>query len=120
MTLQGLIYVDTQREFLLVDWFHSSGPHSDRGAACCEAHTNFANESACLAADGLRNEVVTIQKSQEVLKMLALYMTVSFAINCSIKNTSTTIFLAFRAHQTPASTGRSRILWVGCGFCELQ
>jgi hypothetical protein len=40
------------------------------GAACCEAHTNFANESAFLVADNICNEVVTIHRSQEVLKML--------------------------------------------------
>jgi hypothetical protein len=39
-------------------------------AACREAHTNFADESACLTADNVRNEVVTIRRSQEVLKIL--------------------------------------------------
>jgi hypothetical protein len=40
-------------------------------AACCEAHTNFADESACLKADNVRNEVVTIHRSQVVLKILS-------------------------------------------------
>jgi hypothetical protein len=39
----------------------------------CEAHTNFADESACLTADNVRNEVATIHRSQEVLKVLSLY-----------------------------------------------
>jgi hypothetical protein len=39
--------------------------HSVRCAACREAHTNFADESA----DNVWNEVVTIHRSQEVLKM---------------------------------------------------
>jgi hypothetical protein len=42
-------------------------------APCCEAHTNFANESACLTADNVQNEVITIHRSQEVLKLLSLY-----------------------------------------------
>jgi hypothetical protein len=32
---------------------------------------NFANESACLMANSVWNEVVTIHRSQEVLKMLS-------------------------------------------------
>jgi hypothetical protein len=32
---------------------------------------NFANESACLMADNIWNEVATIHRSQEVLKMLS-------------------------------------------------
>jgi hypothetical protein len=48
--------------------------HGDLSTTGCKAHTNFADESACLAMDNVRNEVVTIHKSQEELKMLALYM----------------------------------------------
>jgi hypothetical protein len=40
----------------------------------------FADESASLPADNVRNEVVTIQRSQEVLKMLPLYAWISFVI----------------------------------------
>jgi hypothetical protein len=46
-----------------------------------KAHTNFAVESACLTADNVWNEAVTIHRSQEVLKMLSLYMEISSAIN---------------------------------------
>jgi hypothetical protein len=45
--------------------------HGGRYAACCEAHTNFADESASLKADNVRNEVVIIHESQEVLKTLS-------------------------------------------------
>jgi hypothetical protein len=36
-----------------------------------QAHTNFVDESACLTADNVRNEITTTDKSQEVLKMLS-------------------------------------------------
>jgi hypothetical protein len=58
--------------FYFVDRFHGSALHGCRCADCCEAHTNFADESACLTADNIWNEVVTIQRSQEVLKMLSI------------------------------------------------
>jgi hypothetical protein len=45
----------------------------DQCPAGYETHTNFADESACLAAGNVQNEVVTIYRSQEVLKMLSLY-----------------------------------------------
>jgi hypothetical protein len=51
---------------------HSSVLHGDWCTANCEAHTNF--ESICLWANNVQNEVVTIHTSQEVLKMLSLYM----------------------------------------------
>jgi hypothetical protein len=57
-----------------VDRFHCSALHGGRCAACCEAHANIADESACLTAYNFRNEVLTfVHKSQEVLKMLSLY-----------------------------------------------
>jgi hypothetical protein len=59
--------------------------HCDRCAAFREEHTNFADVSACLTADNVRNKVVTIHGSQEVLKMLSLYTQISFAINCFVK-----------------------------------
>jgi hypothetical protein len=54
-----------------VDRVHGSALHGGRSTACCEAHTNFADESAWLTADNVRKEVVTIHRSQEVLKMLS-------------------------------------------------
>jgi hypothetical protein len=62
-----------REDFYFVDWFHGSALHGDRGAACREAHTNFSDESACLTADNVRNEVITIHRSQKVLKILSLY-----------------------------------------------
>jgi hypothetical protein len=41
-----------------VDRFHGFALHGDWGAVCREAHTNFADESPCLEADNVRNEVV--------------------------------------------------------------
>jgi hypothetical protein len=61
--------------------------HSNRCTAGSKVHTNFANESACLMADNVQNEVVTINRSQEMLKMLSLYMSISFAVNCFFKKT---------------------------------
>jgi hypothetical protein len=40
----------------------------------CEAHTNFADESVHLLVSNIQNEVITIHRSQEALKMLSLYM----------------------------------------------
>jgi hypothetical protein len=55
------------------DRFHSSALHGYRCIIGREVHMNFADESACLTADNVRNEVVTIHRSQVVLKMLSLY-----------------------------------------------
>jgi hypothetical protein len=49
------------RGFYFVDRYYGSALHGDRGAACREAQTNFANEAA------------KIHGSQGVLKMLFLY-----------------------------------------------
>jgi hypothetical protein len=54
-----------------VDQVHGSALHSGQCATCCEAHTNFADESACLTADYVPNEVVIIHRLQMVLKMLS-------------------------------------------------
>jgi hypothetical protein len=43
------------------------------GATCRKAHAYFANEFAWSMAYNILNEVVTIHRSQEVLKMLSLY-----------------------------------------------
>jgi hypothetical protein len=53
--------------------FHGPVLHGDRSTAGSEEHTNFASESACLTADNVLSEVVTIHRSLEVLKMLPLY-----------------------------------------------
>jgi hypothetical protein len=53
--------------FYCADRAHDSGLQGDQCAACREAHMNFAHESA----DNIWNEVVTIHRSQEVLKMLS-------------------------------------------------
>jgi hypothetical protein len=46
------IHIDRE-DFYFVDRFHGSALHGDR---CSAAHTNFADESACLTADDIRNE----------------------------------------------------------------
>jgi hypothetical protein len=104
-----------REDFYFVDWFHG-----DQGAACHKMHMNFANESACLTGDNIQNEIVTIRRSQEVLKMLSLYTQISFTINCFIKKQMSNILLALTVHQTPTFTGWSRTSWVRCGFCELR
>jgi hypothetical protein len=62
-----------REDFYFVDRFHGSALHGDRGAACREAPMNFADESARMMADNVRNEVVTIHRQQTVLKMFFLY-----------------------------------------------
>jgi hypothetical protein len=44
-----------------VDRVHGSALHSGRCTACREAQTNFYNESACLTADNILNEVDNTQ-----------------------------------------------------------
>jgi hypothetical protein len=61
-----------REDFYFVDRFYGSALHGDRCTAGCEAHTNFADESICLLVGNVRNEVVTVHRSQ-VLKMLSLY-----------------------------------------------
>jgi hypothetical protein len=73
-----------------------------------------------MTADNFRNEVVTIHRSQEVLKMLSLYTQISFAINSFFLNTGPTILLALTERQIPTFTGWSGTSWVRRGFCELQ
>jgi hypothetical protein len=71
----------------------------------------FADESACLTADNIRNEVVTIHRSQEVFKMLSYLHVDIFSINCFVKKkTGATFLLALTAHQTPTFTGWLRQL----------
>jgi hypothetical protein len=47
--------------------------------ASCEAHTNFADESMCLLAENIQN-VVTIHRSQKMLKMVTLYIQTFLAL----------------------------------------
>jgi hypothetical protein len=61
-------------DFYVVHRFHASALHGSWCATYCKAHLNFANESAWLLANNVRNEVVTIHGSQVVLTMLPLYM----------------------------------------------
>jgi hypothetical protein len=60
-------------DFYFVDQFHGSVLHSDRCTAGREVYKKFADESACLTADNVQNEVVIIHRSQEALKMLSIY-----------------------------------------------
>jgi hypothetical protein len=39
-----------------------------------EVHMNFADESVCLSADNIQNEVVATHRSKEVLDMMSPYM----------------------------------------------
>jgi hypothetical protein len=43
-------------DFYFVDRFQGSALDGGRCVACCEAHTNFADELSCLTADNVRNE----------------------------------------------------------------
>jgi hypothetical protein len=59
----------------------------DRCAACRDAQTNIAHESACPTGNKVRNEVVTIHRSQEGAESAVLFTCrYFFAINCFIKN----------------------------------
>jgi hypothetical protein len=105
-----------RKDFYSVDRFHSSTLQCDRRSACREAHTNFAADSERLTANNIRNEVVTIHRSQEVLQMLSLYMYKIFTINCFVRkhrynNSSCT-------YNTPDNnfTGWSGTSWVRCGY----
>jgi hypothetical protein len=51
---------------------HGSALHSDQCTAGCGVHTNSADELICLLDDNIWNEVFTIHRSQEVLKMLSV------------------------------------------------
>jgi hypothetical protein len=45
-----------REDFYFVDRFHGSALHGGPCNACCEAHMNFADESAYMTADKIRNE----------------------------------------------------------------
>jgi hypothetical protein len=63
-----------REDIYFVDRVHGSAFHGDRGTACNDAHTNFADESTCLLIDNVRNEVLTIHRPHRALKMLSLYI----------------------------------------------
>jgi hypothetical protein len=67
------VLVCSEEEYIYIYIIYGSALHGDRCTAGCEAHTNFADESACLKADNVQNEVVTIHRSQAMLKMLPFY-----------------------------------------------
>jgi hypothetical protein len=71
------------------------------------APTRLTDESVCLAADNVRNDVVTVHRSQEVLRMLPLYTRYPSQLIVSLNNTDTTIRLALAAHQTQTFPERS-------------
>jgi hypothetical protein len=48
-----------QGDFNFVDWFHSCVFHGFRCAVGCEEDRNLTDESVCMTADNVRNEVVT-------------------------------------------------------------
>jgi hypothetical protein len=97
----------------LLTWHHGSARQGDRCTAGREAHANLADESGCLMADNVWNEVVTVHKSQEVFKMSCLHLEI---FRSFIKNTGTTILLVLTAHQTPTFTEWLRQLC--CRFCS--
>jgi hypothetical protein len=76
--------------FYCVDRVHDSALHREWCTACCEAHTNFSDESACLVADNIWNKLVTVHTTQEVVENALLFThiyTIFFAINCLVKTT---------------------------------
>jgi hypothetical protein len=55
---------------------HDLALHDDLCTACCEEHTNFANGSACLIADNVRNEgkfLPSFTDHRRCWKLLSLY-----------------------------------------------
>jgi hypothetical protein len=56
MTIFGAHCMLKVPSFLCCLPVHGSAFNGDRSAACCEAPTNFAGESACLIADKVWNE----------------------------------------------------------------
>jgi hypothetical protein len=91
-----------------------SALHGDKCTAGCEAHRNFANESICLLADAVQNEVAAIHRSQEVLKILSLYTYTYFAINCFVKKTRVQQFFLRSRHT------RHQLSLDGARLCELD
>jgi hypothetical protein len=71
---QQQLFLIYREDFYFVVRFHSPALHSNLCTAGCEVHTNCASESACIMVTNAWIEVVTIHRSQEVLKMLSLCM----------------------------------------------
>jgi hypothetical protein len=78
-----LIYSMYRENFYSLPRVHGSALHGGRCTVGREADADFAIKSICLMADNIRNEVLTIHISQEVLKMPS---SLHFAINCFVKN----------------------------------
>jgi hypothetical protein len=52
ITVFGILLMMMYKEnYYFVEQFHSSVLHSNQCSTGCEAHTNFADELACLTAD---------------------------------------------------------------------
>jgi hypothetical protein len=51
----------------------------DRCTISCKGHTNFADKPICLLANNIQNEVVTIHRLQQMMKMLSLHMSTFLA-----------------------------------------
>jgi hypothetical protein len=56
-----------------------------RFCAYREAHINFADESACLTAENLRNEIVTIHRSSQMVSKMPSSLHVDTFRNCFVK-----------------------------------
>jgi hypothetical protein len=56
-------------DFYFIDRFHGCALHGDWCTTGCEVRMNFAGESTCLMVDNVWNEVVTVHRRQEMLKM---------------------------------------------------
>jgi hypothetical protein len=65
--------MNSREDFYFVDRFHGSALHDDWSIADCEAYTNLADESICLAGNYVRKEVLIIHRSQVVLEILYLF-----------------------------------------------
>jgi hypothetical protein len=55
--LKPLIFFNYREDSYFVDWFHGSVLHGNQCTTSCKAYMNFADESACLMADNVQNEV---------------------------------------------------------------
>jgi hypothetical protein len=88
-----------KEDFYFVDRIHDSALHGNWCTASYEEHANFADKSACLMANNIWNEVVTIHRSQKVFKTLSLCIWIFFAINRFVKKHRCNI--PFCTYSTP-------------------
>jgi hypothetical protein len=65
-------------------------------------------------ADDIQNEVVTIHRAREVLKMLSFYTQISFAITCFVKKQQVQQSFLYLLHT------RHKISLDGAGLCGLD